>query len=282
MFGAAVALGAGMSAVIVNGSIYGYSREKESEADQRGFELLRRASYDPRAMPRTFELLDERLEFEPIETFYRTHPKLEERRQIATARLAGLNVMDTRTGTESDFLEHVAPAIRANVELDLSSRRARTAVSRASRLTKWKPDEPKYQVLLGDAYRSLGAKDAEPTDDERGRHGQAEHRKLYFKMTEQEEQAQLLAKPSGIATRNTNLDKAEKLYLGAIEADPRLADAHRGLGFLYEQQSKPMDAAREYRTYLTLTSGTSLDRLRIERRLAGVEKALLPRASTEQ
>lgn len=281
-FGAAVALGAELSAVIVETTIFGYSQDKEREADRHGFELMTRASYDPRAMPRTFELLDERLEFEPVESFYRTHPKLEERHKTALERLEGASLKDTQAGTESDYLAHVAPAICVNIEADLNSRRARTAVARASRLTSWNADEPRYQVLLGDAYRSLGAKAAEPTSEEQGRHGQSEHRKLYFRMTEQEEQRQLLSKPDGSATRAANLDKAEKLYLGVIQRNPKYADAHRGLGFLYELQSKPADAAREYRTYLELTAGTSLDRLRIERRLAQVERSILPRAPAEQ
>jgi hypothetical protein len=261
---------------ILEASVYGYSRDEEREADRVGYDLMTRASYDPRAMARTFELLDEKLEFEPMEAFYRDHPKLEERRKTALQLSEGATLKDARTGTESDYLAHVAPAICANIEADLDSRRARTAVARALRLTNWKPDEPKYRVLLGDAYRGLGAKAAEPTEEEQGRHGQAEHRKLYFQMTEQEEQAKLLAKPDGQATRSANLDKAEKLYMGVVERDPKYADAYRELGFLYEDRSKPADAAREYRKYLELTNGTTLDRLRIERRLAQIEKAVLP------
>ncbi|HMD70813.1 MAG TPA: M48 family metalloprotease [Bryobacteraceae bacterium] len=279
---ALIGLGSQVASIVLEASIYGYSQEKEREADRHGYELMNLASYDARAMARTFELLDEKLEFEPIEGFYRTHPKLEERRKTALARSEGESLKDARVGTESDYLTHAAPAICANIESDLISRRARTAAARASRLTKWKPDEPKYQVLQGDAYRSLGAKAAEPTEEEQGRHGQAEHRKLYFQMTEQEEQAKLLAKPDGSATRAANLDKAEKLYAGAIEHDPNYAAAHRELGLLYEQESKPADAAREYRKYLELTNGTSLDRLRIERRLAQVERAVLPPANSGQ
>jgi Flp pilus assembly protein TadD len=272
VFGAAVALGSTISAAVVAATIFGYSQEKEREADRNGFDLAAQAAYDPGAMVRTFELLDEKLEFEPVENFYRTHPKLEERHKAAQERLEAANIKGARLGTESEYLAHVAPAICANIVADLNCRRARTAVSRASRLTQWKPDEPKYQVLLGDAYRSLGAKAAQPTDDEKGRHGQAEHRKLYFRMTEQEEQAQLLAKPDGLATRNSNFAKAEKLYLGVVQQNPDYADAYRELGFLYEQEAKPADAAQEYRKYLDLTRGTTLDHLRIERRLAQVER----------
>ena len=266
--------GANVSAAILAASIFGYSREKEREADRHGLELMTLASYDPRAMPRTFQLLDEKLEFLPMESFYSDHPKLEEREKAAVEQIASENLKSGQLGTESDYLAHLAPAICANIDADLNSRRARTAVNRASRLVKWKPDEPQYQVLLGDAYRVLSAKAAEPTSEEETRHGQAEHRKLYFQMTEAEEQRRLLSKPEGVSARDNNFREAEQLYLAALRLNPDYAAAHRGLGFLYEDEAKPADAALEYRRYLDVTAGTSLDRLRVERRLAAVEKAL--------
>jgi predicted Zn-dependent protease len=282
VYGAAIALGANASAAIVEGTLFGYSQDKEREADQGGFEMMTRASYDPRAMARTFELLDEKLEFKPVESFYQTHPKLEERRKVALERAASANVKDARVGAESEYLAHVAPAICANIEADLESRRERTAVSRALRLTKWTPDEPKYKVLLGDGYRGLGAKTAEPTLEEQGRQGQAEHRKEYFQMTEEEEQKQLLKKRDGAATQNSNFGEAEKQYLEAITLDSKYPEAHRGLGFLYEQESKSVEAAREYRAYLAVSADTTLDHLRIERRLAQVEKSRPRTAAQEQ
>jgi beta-barrel assembly-enhancing protease len=272
-FGAAVILGANLSAAILAGTIYGYSQDKEREADRYGLDLIVAASYDPGAMPRTFELLTEKLEFEPIDSFYRTHPKLEQRRKNALEQILVENLKEGRTGAESDYLEHTAPAICANIEADLNSRRARTARARASRLVNWRPDEPKYEVLLADAYRSLGAKTPEPTAEEERKQGQAEHRNMYFQMTEAEEQRQRLAMPEGAAIRERNLGEAERLYQSALQHNPQYADAHRGLGFLYEQESNPGGAAQEYRKYLEMTNSTSLDRLRIERRLAEVERA---------
>jgi len=266
--------GANVSAAIIAATVFGYSRDREREADLHGLELMTAASYDPRAMPRTFELLDERLEFEPIDSFYRDHPKLQDREKASLDRIASEKLANGQLGTEEEYLAHVAPAICANVEEDLNSRRARTAVSRASRLVKWKPGEPRYQALLGDAYRVLGAKTAEPTTEEQTRHGQAEHRKLYFQMTEVEEQRKLLSKSEGTATRDINMQNAQKSYTAAMQLNADYAAAHRGLGFLYEDQGKPADAAREYRKYLDLMAGKSLDRLRIERRLAQLEKAL--------
>ncbi|MGD0788292.1 MAG: hypothetical protein ABR898_09935, partial [Terracidiphilus sp.] len=63
-----------------------------------------------------------------------------------------------------------------------------------------------------------------------------------------------------------------KAFLAAIESNPQYALAYRELGFLYQDESRFADAALNYRHYLQLVADTSLDRLRIARRLAEVEK----------
>ena len=267
-------------------SMYGYSRELEREADQGGLTAMTSASYDPHAMARTFELLgeDEKIEYEPIQgfRFYHDHPKLTERRAMALEFASAQKLHEPLLGSETEYLAKVAPAICASIEADLDSRRARSAVVRAKRLVAAFPEEPKYQVLLADSYRSLGAKTTVPSEEERGRHGQSEHRKEYFNMTEQEEQKRLLEKPEGKVALQENLARSETLYLGVIQRNPLLPEAYRGLGLLYEQQAKYAEAAGEYRRYLELVSGTSLDRLRIERRLATVEKLASPQSQQAQ
>jgi hypothetical protein len=125
---------------------------------------------------------------------------------------------------------------------------------------------------LADSYRSLGAKSKVPSEDERSRHGQAEHRKEFYSMTPQEEQKTLQAKPEGSAALQENRNSAEILYKNVLNSDPTYSQAHRGLGFLYEDEGKYSDAAAEYRAYLDMVAGTSLDHLRIEHRLAAAQK----------
>jgi len=134
------------------------------------------------------------------------------------------------------------------------------------------PDDPQYQVLLGDSYRTLGAKTTVPTPDEFTPDGESMQRKQVLKMTEEEEQKTLLKTPRGLGTLKENQAKAEKAFLAAIERDPNYALAYRELGFLYQDESRFADAAINYRHYLQLVADTSLDRLRIGRRLAEVEK----------
>jgi cytochrome c-type biogenesis protein CcmH/NrfG len=91
-------------------------------------------------------------------------------------------------------------------------------------------------------------------------------------MTPQEEQKKLLEKPEGSNALRENRTQAEALYKGVIQADPTYSQARRGLGFLYEDEGKFTEAAAEYQAYLAMVAGTSLDHLRIERRLAAMQK----------
>jgi len=274
VIGLAVIAAAALGGVMLTTTVYGYSLDLEREADRNGLEMMSRAGYDPRAMAATFELLDERLEYEPIEGLYRSHPKLKERRAAMQELADAMDTKDRRLGTEADYLSYSAPAVCYNVDADLDSRRARTALARARKLVLWQPRDAGYLVLEGDAYRALGAKTAVPSPDEVEKHGQAEHRKRYFKLTEEEEQQELLAQPGGREQQHANFENAEKQYLAAVRLDGRLADPHRGLGFLYEDEGRAADAIREYHRYLQLAAPDAVDRLRIERRASLLEKGL--------
>jgi Zn-dependent protease with chaperone function len=277
VFGAALTLAGSVSQVLVSVSVYGYSQDLERDADRNAVAMMAKAGYDAHAMQRAFQLLDERLEFEPVETFYRTHPKLQERIASTKQWADAETVPEPRGGSETDYLARTAGAICYNIRVDLDSRRARTAVARANRLVRWRPDVPAYQVLLADSHRELGAKTPEPSSDESTSRGQADQRKRFLKLTAEEEQRELMAKPGGSAEKKANSARAEQLYRDAIDKNPALADAHRGLGMLYENQSRRGDAALEYKRYLELAPADAVDRLRIERRIERIEKELKTR-----
>jgi len=274
IFGASVQLAAVIGSDIIIATVFGYSREMEHQADSDGIAAMTAASYDPSAMARSFELLDHdsTLEYEPTQGFYRDHPKLSDRREFAAQYASTRKAGTLQTGDPKTYLDNVSAAICYEIGSDLSSRRERTAVDRASRLSATFPDNPKYEVLLADSYRALGAKTTVPTDEERTRHGQAEHRKEYFRMTPEEEQKKLQEKSEGQSALRDNEAMAEKLYKSVIQSTPNYAAAYSGLGFLFEQEGKYNEAATEYQTYLQLEAGTSMDHLRIERRLAAVQK----------
>jgi hypothetical protein len=273
-FGAAIYVGAEVSSIVLVATVYGYSREMEWMADSDGLKAMTAAGYDPHAMADAFALLDQdrTLEFEPYNTFYHDHPKLIARKQKAQDFANANTPAGAFTGSEKDYLAAVTPAITDNIANDIENRRARTAVARAARLAAAFPDEPRYQVLVADGYRALGARAPVPSQQDLTPDGEDLQRKEYFKMTEQEEQKKLLTKPEGRETLKANQAQSEKLFLAVIQSHPNYAAAYRDLGFLYQDEARYSDAAAQYHHYLDLVASTSLDHLRIEHRLAEVNK----------
>jgi Zn-dependent protease with chaperone function len=273
VLGAAIYAGAQVSSIVLVESVYGYSREMESQADRDGLASMAAIGYDPHAMADTFALLDKdrTLEYEPYHTIFHDHPKLTQRHDEALAFANAFTLTGARTGTTQDYLEAVAPAIVSNINTDIESRRPRTAVARATKIASAFPDDPEYQVLLGESYRALGAKSTAPTPDELTPDGEDKQRKLVVKMTEQQEQQKLLSTPEGRQALRSNEAEAEKLYLASIHSHPLYAPAYRELGFLYQDESRFADSVANYQHYLQLVAATSMDRLRIERRLAEVQ-----------
>jgi Flp pilus assembly protein TadD len=274
VFGLTLQLASAVSQVVLTATIFGYSQDQERDADRIGLDLLSGARYDPQAMPRTLKLLDEKLEAEPVQTFYRTHPKLVERTSYTSGMAAAKAVADLRTTPVSDYLGHVEGVIRYNVEADISSRRYRTAVARASRLTAWKPEDAVFMSVLANAYRELGPRTAEPTERELSGRGQSDARRRLVGRTVEEDERDLLASSPGKEAAKANEEKAERLYREAISRNPELAEPHRGLGMLFEDQGRVQEAADEYKEYLRLAP-SAIDRLRIERRIEGLQKPQL-------
>jgi predicted Zn-dependent protease len=255
-------------------SIFGYGREQEREADDSGIGRMVAAGYDPHAIPQALALLDEHLEYEPVITFYRDHPKISDRIAETTKLADAQPTTGFATFSESDYMAKFAPIVVYNIRADLSSRRERTALVRAKRLLAWKPDDLSYQTLMADCYRSLGAKSPEPDNEELTRRGKAEDRKLYFQHTEAEEQRSLRSTSDGEARLESNQKLAEQTYRSVIDRDASQYNAYLGLGFLYEEEDRGADAALQYQQFLKTAPADTFQRLRIKRRLENLQRGL--------
>jgi Flp pilus assembly protein TadD len=82
----------------------------------------------------------------------------------------------------------------------------------------------------------------------------------------EEQEAELLKTPAGQEAWKTNQQKAEELYLRALELNRFNYLAHRGLGMLYEKIGRKDEATSQYRKYLELAPN-AFDSERIRRRL---------------
>ena len=252
-------------------SLYGYSRADEREADENAVALLKRSGGDPAQLTRAFALFEERLDPEPVHTFWRTHPKTEQRIGYISDMLDGRKI--EKPALDPAYLERMRSVTRHNLRLDLESRRFRTALARARRLADNGSPQPEDLFWLGEAYRLLGPRTAEPSEHERTDDGQNAAYRKAAKRTQEEEERALAATPDGKAALASNQSNAERAYREALARDPHFAKPHVGLGLLYEQEGQAPMALAEFRQYLELAPAGE-DRLRVEHRIQALEGRL--------
>jgi beta-barrel assembly-enhancing protease len=261
--------------MIVVSTIFGYSRELEHEADVYAVNTINLQGYDLREFSRGFELLrkgpEVDLSKEPV--FWASHPKLAERVRFVAAQA---ELLQPKSGTwrieRAGYRQNTRNAIRHNAGLAIVLGRPRTAVATAQRLIAEEPDNAENLVLLGDAYRTLGARTPLPDDDELSDSSKNEARKRMRKMTIAEYDKALLADPHGAEHWEANVVLSEEAFHKALVMDPANANAHRGLGFLFERKERHADAIEQFKKYLDLAP-TAKDARQIRMHIESLEKS---------
>jgi predicted Zn-dependent protease len=135
-------------------SMFGFSRELETEADQVGYRRLTQAGYDVREAPRVFEHLAREVKAEDIKEpfFFSTHPKLKDRIDNMT-RLSAQSAGGGDGADRDAYARTVQQARLDNFENMLSMGRAKQALimlEDGSYTAQMPPHAPYY---LGEAYR---------------------------------------------------------------------------------------------------------------------------------
>jgi len=241
--------------MIVVETTFGFSRELEHEADVYAVNALYLRGYDLREFSRGFELLRNGPEVDLAKesVFWSSYPKLTERAQYIREKAeqlqpntAGLlvNQFPFRTATNS--------VVRNTGALALFLGWPRTALASANRLVAEEPNNAENYVLLGDAYRSLGARTPLPQGEELTKSAKNETRQRMSMMTLAEYNRALLAEPHGGERWQANFMRAEEAFRKALAIDPQNASAHRGLGLLYESNDAREEAIAELKKYLEL------------------------------
>jgi predicted Zn-dependent protease len=138
-------------------SMFGFSRELETEADQVGFQRLVQAGYDVREAPRVFEHLLREVKSENIQEpyFFATHPKLKERIDNM-ARLSSQAVGGGDGNDRSAYARTVRQARLDNLENMLSMGRAKQALLMLEDTEHAAELPPHAAYYLGEAYRLRG------------------------------------------------------------------------------------------------------------------------------
>jgi predicted Zn-dependent protease len=274
--GLAVNLIATISPFMLALSILGYSREQEKEADLEGMKAATAAGFVPEGMPLSFKSLQRYIEGEQLNSFYSDHPKLTERIVYTSSCIAtdARKLSDDEAKTaKDDYLAVMEAVDRHNVELAINEGRFRSAVFISQKLVNLRPESSENVFYLAESYRTLGPRSAELTAKQVTSGAKKKAAKTRAKRTLEELEAELLAKPEGQAAWKTNSEKAETLYLRALELNRLNAGARRGLGMLYEKLNRKQDAASEYAKYLELAPN-AIDTERIRRRLAVLRESM--------
>jgi predicted Zn-dependent protease len=198
-------------------SVYGYSRELETEADTGGLTLMVKGNYDPGEAIRVFELFQEDLDDRKIKEpfFFGTHPLLQDRidnyrKHILTSTQVGATPARHRVPPSEGFRTAVNTLLLTNAELDLDMGRLNTAQATINKYLKRKPEDARAYYLLGEIHRRGGTDDA-------------------------------------------HVQNAVNAYNQAVSHDPQYAEPHRELGLLYRAKKSDEQARQEFQRYLTLS-----------------------------
>jgi predicted Zn-dependent protease len=138
-------------------SIFGFSREMESEADAQGFARLKRAGYDVHESPRVFEHLMAEIKAEDIKEpfFFATHPKLQDR--VDNMKKLSAGVPPGGDGAvRAEYATAMVHVRLDNLDSMLSMGRAKSALLMLRDPQELTEMPPQAQFYLGEAYRLRG------------------------------------------------------------------------------------------------------------------------------
>lgn len=135
-------------------SIFGFSRELETEADNVGYQRLAKAGYDVRESPKVFEHLAREVKTEDIKEpyFFASHPRLQERIDNMS-KLSAKAPAGGEGNSRADYARTMARVRVDNVEGQLALGRAKSALLALEDPEHMKelPEHASYYV--GEAYR---------------------------------------------------------------------------------------------------------------------------------
>jgi hypothetical protein len=274
MVGAVITIVTTVAPLIMFATMFGYSRDLEREADLKGIDMMVSAEYPPEELIQVMKLLDKDIEGENVRLFYNDHPSLDERIKYLSSYL-GARAERVTTQMElhrerNAYFQNVLPVMRHDIQLSINAGRFRSAVYLAQRLVDFRPDSENL-FWLAEAYRTLGPRPPQLSERELTNSAKKDAAKKRQKRTIEEEERDLLATPAGKENWQQHQQKAEELYLRALNAENPLPAAHRGLGMLYEKLGRANDAVVEFQKYVDL-SPSSPDRERILRRIEGLRR----------
>ena len=274
--GMAIDLIATISPLMLALSVFGYSREQEKEADIEGLKYATAAGFVPDGMPNSFKAMQKDIEGEQLNSFYSDHPRLQERVNYTSSCIAAdarKLSNDEAKHAKDDYLAVMEAVDRHDVELAINAGRFRSAVFVSQKLVDMRPESSENIFYLAESYRTLGPRNAQLTEKQLTSGEKKKAAKNRNKRTLEEQEAEMLKTPAGLAAWKANSQKSEQLFLRALELNRFNTSAHRGLGMLYEKLDRKQEAASEYAKYLELAPN-AIDTERVRRRLTVLRESM--------
>ncbi len=143
---------------VVVGSVFGYSRGLENEADKKGFELMEKAGYDPKEAKKFLEnLYEANKDDDKIPYFYSTHPTTKARVKSCEKLISGFSKENNGEigGVINDniYNKMIKNVLLDNAELDLTRQKGiKTARRQIEKYNTLYPGDSRAYCLLGKSY----------------------------------------------------------------------------------------------------------------------------------
>lgn len=139
----------------MQGMYYGYSRTCENDADSNGFELMKRAGYDPREAKKMFEHMMKSQELiekkHQMPYFYSSHPKTKQRISHFEKYFKGLSPAEiegvSKFNGETEYRGITQNLILDNLELDIRKNNLKLAKHQLEKYARLFPENPRSLYL---------------------------------------------------------------------------------------------------------------------------------------
>lgn len=267
--GVAGNVAAGITSVSVVSAMLGYSRELESEADDRGFEAVLATDYDVGECSGLFEELNRDLDGlqPPVNAKWSTHPDLQDRADNLLNKAVALSDYDPqqRVVGEDRFKQMTHDVALFTVEDYLDARYPATAVHLARGLTQRFPEDPQAWYVLAQAYYELGPESADEKQETLTKKQKTKRLRERSKHTRRELRAKQIETEVGKQNLGNNLNAAIVAYEKALELEPSFYDAHLGIANSHYDLGRDQSSAKSYIKFLKLMPHTSEKRFVMDR-----------------
>ena len=272
-------LGTGLSYITAQGSLASYSREQEREADTVSLTYMHEAGYDLQQVPEVFRIFQTLPESLTVKhSIYSSHPENRERinylQEEVDNRFAGLSREPVKSGI---FNESRSKIVEASVNIRLNDHQYELALLTLDQAEKYYKKVALIQYYRGEAYRLKADHPAKAAKEMEwlasGADGEAAQDHEAGEETSEQGSAVKQDVDYFNKHRKQHYDKARSFYFEALDLEPDLARAYKGLGLVCYSNSDYQQAIDHLSTYLEMAEAPS-DRLYVKRLIRNSKRML--------